>query len=236
MTHPSWPSNAWQIYSWDYDTHAAYYGAKKAAEPLHVQLNLPGNELVVVNTTREDADGLTATTRVVGLDNRELFARADRVDAKANQATLLAAVPLDSLLETNAVVLVALKLTDGAGRVVSENFYWRGREAASYRALSGLAEVRLGLSANAPTPEGPDRVITATLSNRAGVPALNAKLTLVDGSGRRVLPAFYSDNYVALLPGEAKTITVRYPAALKASPSLRLYGWNVARLEVKAGG
>ncbi len=41
MTHPAWPSNTWQIYSWDYDTHAAYYGAKKAAEPLHVQLNLP---------------------------------------------------------------------------------------------------------------------------------------------------------------------------------------------------
>jgi len=40
MTHPSWPSNTWQIYSSDYDTGAAYYAVKKgvragacAAEP-----------------------------------------------------------------------------------------------------------------------------------------------------------------------------------------------------------
>jgi hypothetical protein len=31
MTHPAWPSNAWQIYSSDFDTHAAYYGAQRAA-------------------------------------------------------------------------------------------------------------------------------------------------------------------------------------------------------------
>ena len=30
MTHPAWPSNHWQIYTLDYDTHAAYYGVKKA--------------------------------------------------------------------------------------------------------------------------------------------------------------------------------------------------------------
>jgi beta-galactosidase/beta-glucuronidase len=236
MTHPAWPSNAWQIYSWDYDTHAAYYGAKKAAEPLHVQLNLPGNELVVVNTTLKDENDLTATTRVVGLDNRELFTRADRLDAKANRATALAAVPLDSLLATNGVALVSLKLTDGSGRVVSENFYWRGRDAASYRALNGLARTTLVLNASAPKVEGADRVVTVTLSNRTGVPALNAKLTLVDPGGRRILPAFYSDNYVALLPGETKTLNVRYPAAHTSSPSLRLRGWNVAAAEVKAGG
>src|SRR5690606_8266389 len=39
MSHPAWPSLMWQIYSHDYDTHASYYGAKKAAAPLHVQMN-----------------------------------------------------------------------------------------------------------------------------------------------------------------------------------------------------
>jgi hypothetical protein len=235
MTHPSWPSNAWQIYSWDYDTHAAYYGAKKATEPLHVQLNLPGNELVVVNTTLGDENNLTATTRVVGLDARELFARTDRVDAKANRATPLAAVPLDSLLASNGVVLVALKLADSSGRVASENFYWRGRDAASYRALNGLARTPLELAASAPQVEGADRVVAVTLSNRTRTPVLNAKLTLVDAAGRRILPAFYSDNYVALLPGETKTVNVRYPAAVTSPPALRLRGWNVAPAEVGAG-
>jgi archaellum component FlaF (FlaF/FlaG flagellin family) len=131
-------------------------------------------------------------------------------------------------------VLVALKLTDDAGRVVSENFYWRGKDAASYRALNKLAQAPLELSASAPKVDGSDRVVNVTLSNRGRTPALNAKLTLVDDRGGRILPAFYSDNYVALLPGESKTITVRYPSSVNAPPSLRLRGWNVAPAEVKA--
>ncbi|UVO50563.1 glycoside hydrolase family 2 [Sphingomonas sp. SUN019] len=232
MTHPAWPSNAWQIYSWDYDTHAAYYGAKKAAEPIHVQLNLPGNELIVLNTTQADARGLTARTRVVGLDNRELFTREDRLDALANRATPLAAVPLDRLYATNPVVLVSLTLADRAGRTVSENFYWRGRDTASYRALNDLAPVALTAAAAAPVVAGEDRSITVTLSNGTQTPALNAKLTLVDDAGKRILPAFYSDNYVALLPGEKKTIIVRYPATVTAGPSLTLRGWNVPETKV----
>ncbi|MBB5712674.1 glycosyl hydrolase 2 galactose-binding domain-containing protein [Sphingomonas xinjiangensis] len=232
MTHPAWPSNAWQIYSWDYDTHAAYYGAKKATEPLHVQLNLPDNALVVLNTTREDVRGLTATTRVVSLDNRELFTRSDRVDALANRATQLAAVPLDTLYAQSPVVLVSLQLTDGAGRLVSENFYWRGRDTASYQALNGLAKVTLAAQVAAPVADGSDRLVRVTLSNPSQTPALNAKLTLVNGRGERILPAFYSDNYVALLPGESRVIEVRYPATIDATPSFTLNGWNVAAAKV----
>ncbi|MBB5711314.1 glycosyl hydrolase 2 galactose-binding domain-containing protein [Sphingomonas xinjiangensis] len=232
MTHPAWPSNAWQIYSWDYDTHAAYYGAKKAAEPLHVQLNLPGNELVALNTTQSAARGLTARTRVVGLDNRELFTRSDQVDAEANRATPLSAIPLDTIFVQHPMVLVSLQLHDAQGQLVSENFYWRGRDTAAYRALSDLAPVRLDASAAAPLVAGEDRVIAVTLANTSAVPALNAKLTLVDGQGKRILPAFYSDNYVALLPGERKQIEIRYPVSVTAAPSLTLRGWNVPEVPV----
>jgi hypothetical protein len=233
MTHPAWPSNAWQIYSWDYDTHAAYYGAKKATEPLHVQLNLPGNELVVLNTTREDRPGLTAVTRVVGLDNRELFTRTDRLDAKANRATQLAAVPLDRLLAEHGAALVQLRLTDEAGELVSENFYWRGKDPASYRALNGLPQVPLTLTAKPIRTHG-ERHVMVTLGNASQAPALNAKLTLVDSRGERILPAFYTDNYVALLPGETKQITITYPESVSEVPSVRLRGWNVAAQEVRA--
>ena len=232
MTHPAWPSNAWQIYSWDYDTHAAYYGAKKAAEPLHVQLNLPGNELVVLNTTQADARGLTATVKVVGLDNAALFTRTDRLDALSNRATPLAAVPLDRLFATNPMVLVALTLRDAAGATVSENFYWRGRDAAAYRALDTLAPATLTARQGATATEGEDKVVSVTLANVGAVPALNAKLTLVDPAGKRILPAFYTDNYVALLPGETKTINVRYPATVTARPGFTLRGWNFAQQSV----
>ena len=44
--------------------------------------------------------------------------------------------------------------------------------------------------------------------------ALENKLTLVNaGDGTRILPAYYSDNYVSLLPGESKEIEIEFPAA-----------------------
>ena len=232
MTHPSWPSNSWQIYSWDYDTQASYYGAKKATEPLHIQVNLPGNEVVVVNTTRDDANGLTAHERIVSLDNRELFARSERVSAKANQTTTLAPLPLNALMAKDPMVLVELKLTGAGDRTISENFYWRGNELSSYRALDDLPQAPLVLAAQI-QDRGAERSVTATLSNRGRAPALNAKLTLVDAKGNRILPAFYTDNYVSLLPGESKIITIRYAATVTAQPSLTLRGWNVVPQQVK---
>src|SRR6185437_10075119 len=111
MTHPSWPSNAWQIYSSDYDTHAAYYGVKKACEAVHAQMNLPDFRLAVINTTREARANLTLRTRVVSLENRVLKERSDKLTATANATTSLAALDLQPLLEKERLVLVTLTLT-----------------------------------------------------------------------------------------------------------------------------
>jgi hypothetical protein len=58
-------------------------------------------------------------------------------------------------------------------------------------------------------------------------PALNARATLVDAAGQRILPAYYSDNYVAVMPGETRTITVRWPATAGTAAAVMLEGWNV---------
>ncbi len=47
--------------------------------------------------------------------------------------------------------------------------------------------------------------------------------------GDDVVPAFFDDNFVSLLPGESRTIRVRYRAADlgKAPAHLEVSGWNV---------
>jgi hypothetical protein len=228
MTHPAWTSNAWQIYSSDYDTHAAFYGIAKAAEPLHVQVNLPGNEVVVINTTRDNAPGLTATTRILGLDGKELFTRRDRLNAGANRDTVLPALPLASLLTTHPMLLVSQTLTDKGGRVLSTNFYWRGKDEDSYRALNDLPQVPLRAKLAAPVVVGQEQELRVTLTNPGATPALATKLTLLDAQGQRILPAYYSDNYLSLLGGETQVVTIRYPARSGPAPHVALRGWNVA--------
>jgi len=163
----------------------------------------------------------------VSLDNRQLFTRTDRVDALANRATPLAAVPLDAIFAKEPMVLVQLRLMDG-NTLVSDNFYWRGKEPASYRALNALPQTPLRLTAGPVGTSGQDELVRVVLQNQSPTPALNAKLTLVNDRGERILPAFYSDNYVSLLPGESRTIEVRYPAGKGDAPHFMLSGWNVA--------
>ena len=129
------------------------------------------------------------------------------------------------------MVLVSLKLADAKGRPVSENFYWRGKDAA-YRALNALASATLTAQAAAPVVDGGDRAIFVRIANTGRVPALNATLTLRDALGKRILPAYYSDNYVASLSGETKTITVRYPATATVVPAFTLRAWNAVETPV----
>ena len=75
---------------------------------------------------------------------------------------------------------------------------------------------------------GDDLAIEVTLRNKGTVPALAAKLTLVDATGRRILPAFYSDNYVSLMPGDTHIIEIHCAPAHTANAQINLRGWNIA--------
>jgi hypothetical protein len=70
--------------------------------------------------------------------------------------------------------------------------------------------------------------VTVQLSNPSTVVSLENKLTLIDaGDKARILPAYYSDNYISLLPGETRAIQVEYPASAGHGPAeLTLRGWN----------
>lgn len=232
MTHPSWPSNAWQLYSSDMDTHAAYYGARAGAEPVHIQLNLPDNALMVINTTRSDLPGLTARVRVTDLAGRTLFQQEKPLSAPANTATGAGTVDLAPLMAGGDMVLVALELTDANGALLSRNFYWRGRDTAAYRELNAMPPITIALKAKSAAPVGEDRPLALTLTNTGETPALAIKLTVLDKSGARVLPAYYEDNYVSLMPGEERAITVRVPASAKPA-SVAIRGWNTPEEAVK---
>jgi hypothetical protein len=60
---------------------------------------------------------------------------------------------------------------------------------------------------------------------------LSSKLTLLNADGARILPVYYSDNYIALMPGESRIITTTFnsPGAMR----LDRRGWNVAPLSLE---
>jgi hypothetical protein len=243
MTHPSWPSNSWQIYTSDYDTPAAYYAVAKACEPVHAQLDLPDFRLTVVNTTREPKRSLRLRSRVVSLENRVLLERVDKIDAPADDVVTLEPLNLKREMEKERVVLVELTLTDSNGKQLSSNTYWESQADEDLTRLSNLPNQPLELSANAAQAPGPGpgpgqqspegAIVRITLQNRGRTPALLAKVTLLNAAGQRVLPAYYSDNYVTLLPGESRDIDATCPAEGSECKKVSVAGWNVAPATVE---
>jgi hypothetical protein len=234
MTQPAWPSTTWQILSSDYDTQASFYGTKKACEPVHVQLNLATYSIDVINTTATALPGLTVSAKVYSLANALLFQAKEQKDAPADSATGSLKLNLAPLL-AQGMVIVKLELLDASGKTVSQNLYWLGAESSSYRELTRLAVAQLKMSVSESAVDGKGKV-TVELTNPGTVVSLSNKLTLVSSKDKmRILPAYYSDNYVSLLPGETRRIEIEYPASAgKDGAEVMLRGWNVAPQAVSA--
>ena len=230
MTQPAWPSNTWQILTSDYDTQSSFYAVKKACEPLHAQLDLSNYNVAIVNTTNEPRPALLLTANVYSLDNKLLFHHEEKRDAAADAVTDGFRLELAPLFLSEGVVLVNLELRNSAGEVVSRNLYWLGADSSSYRRLNRLPLASLSATAKS-TRSSNDVRVQIELRNTGTTAALANKLSLLNATdGSRILPAYYSDNYVSLLPGETREIEVTYPAKSATGPAqLALRGWNLTK-------
>jgi Exo-beta-D-glucosaminidase Ig-fold domain/Glycosyl hydrolases family 2/Concanavalin A-like lectin/glucanases superfamily/Glycosyl hydrolases family 2, TIM barrel domain/Glycosyl hydrolases family 2, sugar binding domain len=226
MTQPAWPSNTWQILTHDYDTQSSYYAVKKACEPVHVQLDLSNYEVAILNTTTQSRAGLSVSARVNSLENKLLLHQEGKSDAAADTVTDGFKLDLAPLLSANPVVLVKLELRDSAGAMISDNLYWIGADGEADRALDRLPAIPLTVTAKS-FHDGEKGRVQVALQNPGATVSLQDKLTLLNADGSRILPVYYSDNYVSLLPGETREIAIEYPASAAAGATqLAIRGWN----------
>jgi hypothetical protein len=230
MTQPAWPSNTWQILNADYDTQSSFYAVKKACEPLHVQLDLSNYNVAVVNATNDPQAALSLTANVYSIENKLLLHKEEERDAAADAVTNAFKLELAPLLSSEGVVIVNLELRRSSGEVVSRNLYWLGADNASYRRLNRLPPASLSAVAKS-TRVGENVRVRVELRNTGTTVALANKLTLLNADdSSRILPAYYSDNYLSLLPGESREIEIEYPAASANGPAqLALRGWSLTK-------
>lgn len=225
MSQPAWPSTMWQILSSDYDTQSSFYGTMLGAEPLHVQLNLANYGVDVVNATTVAHTALTVSARVLSLSNELLMQNSQLIDLATDSVAHAFRFALASLLP-RSMVLVELQLTDAAGTMLSRNLYWLGEKPSSYRELNRLPAVPLRMTGSVATA-GTETTISLKLMNSGSAAALASKLTLLGSDGKRILPAYYSNNYISLLPGESETVQIHFPfAAAGKEARITLRGWN----------
>jgi hypothetical protein len=128
------------------------------------------------------------------------------------------------------VYYLRLKLIDQDKKLIDQNFYWLSQPGKSYEKLNDLKQVSLKWEfKNNPTGQK-----IATISNPSDETAFFIRLKIVDAkSGELVLPVYFSDNYITLLPGENREIGVDMGLLPKnidpKSVTMGIEGWNVKK-------
>ena len=221
MSHPAWPSVEWQTYSWDYETFGSYYGSRKACEPVHVQMNLDDHDVVVLNTTTSALKDMKVALTCHDLAGKKLSAKVVKdVDVPANSRVDLFKAELEGM---KGNYMVRLVLSDGKGKVVTVNDYMmRGEGTEDFTAFNSLGKAKVRM-----------RKLSGSryeITNTSGNIAMNLKFNLVNPeNGEIILPAYFSDGYFHLLPGEKRTIEVHSPSA----GAIAVEGYNVDNTTLK---
>ncbi|MFE0518353.1 exo-beta-D-glucosaminidase [Streptomyces sp. NPDC058954] len=256
MFNSGWTSLHWQLMDRYLDQGGAYFGAKKANEPLHVQYSYDDRSVVVVDNRHTAASGLNVRATLFDPDGTQRYDKTvTGVNVHGDGAHTTALTLPSSVSGLAKTYLLRLTLTDGSGKEVGRNVYWLSTEPdtldwahtdwyytpttgyADLKGLASMAQVPVSATASTVSSAGTSTT-TVTLRNTGGgrTPSLLTDVHLVDARGRPVLPVRWSDNEVSLWPGESVTLTARYRTAdlHGSAPRLRVSGWNTPEHTVPA--
>jgi hypothetical protein len=222
-----WPSIQWQIFDWFRRPMVSYYFIKRANRPVHVLWSPLDDEVFAVNHRTETFCGMVHAD-VYDFNMKKLFSVKQPVEisADASSAIGLKMKRYDNVPE--GVYFMKLRLVDMQDAPVSDNFYW----IPTHEKLTGLEKLpKVTVSQTvAFRVEGDETVGTITIANPTDQLAFFVRAILQkEGDGFEVLPVFWSDNYVNLLPGESQTLEVRISTEhlCGQKPVVRLEGWNL---------
>ena len=233
MSQSAWPSMVWQTYDYYYDTNAGYFGIKKANQPINAILNQSTNQLSLVNATPNARTGLQTTLTVYDLNGKVVHEANFQNDIAADSTTVLCTMP--TLTGVTPIRFVRTTVSDKDGNRLADNFTWLNATTyQDYKALNDLASVKLSTDRATFTTDGSTVTGKVTLRNDSNTPALMIRVKLQNDKGERVLPVYYDDNYLSLMPGESRTVTMEFDSQYLngGTPVLSVEGWNITAAEI----
>jgi exo-1,4-beta-D-glucosaminidase len=259
MLNNAWPSLHWHLYDYFLNPAGAYFGAKLANEPVHIQYSYDTHAVMGVNHTLGHEHGLQAVIRVYTLDGSVAYEQhLKNIDLAGNSARQLAMLP--ALKGLSSTYFIELRLASADDKPISRNVYWLPTQAdeldwahstwyltpvtryADMTSLQSLPTAPAKIRATM-RHEGGEDVATVTLT----VPAASRGVALFQhvslkrsAGGEPMLPILWSDNDVTLWPGESLTLTAHLgatgaPAAAASgasTPVVEVSGWNLATQHV----
>ncbi|MRR19193.1 glycosyl hydrolase [bacterium] len=198
-----WPALKGQFYDWYLDQNAGYYGFRHGAAPLHLQFNPVDSAIYAINATFKERKGLRLDAVLTDEAGKEIWKRSQESVMAPNSITRIWDVDLRG--STAKVQFLKLRITYvSTGLPIDDNTYWFPLNGDG-RELMGLAATKV-VGQMMKSNKGK---FTVDLANSGDVTAFFVRMKVIRASdGEMVAPVFFDDNYIALLPGEKKSVQV----------------------------
>jgi mannosylglycoprotein endo-beta-mannosidase len=226
-TQNPWTALRGQMYDYYLDPNACLYGLHNAGASLHAMCNPADGMIMTVNNTFHSWHDVMLQVKAVDLNWKDSLLSQVFCDISPTSVQKYFSVKsaTDKLREKLGVFLI-VRLLDAGQHILSDNLYWLPDASGNYSGLQRMNQAFVK-SEIIKISEGK---IEVSISNAVNSPvAFFNRISLVNNqTKKRILPVFFSDNYISVLPGERKTITIEYsPSVVKKMACVSISGWNV---------
>ena len=251
-----WPCLSWSIVDWYGTPKPSYYFLKRASRPIHISADYERyvwkagetfkTDIYLLNDTQSSLKGLTYLAKLINCEGNVLTEKTGKAATGANSSAKISGIEYmipESMKGKTFFVSVVLR--DTSGDRISDSFY--------PIAVSGTGSLEdycnifaeINKTPKSPLkvePLNPEIIIEKDgignarlhISDTAQSPAFFIRVRIVEESG--TLKTFYDDNYISLMPGETKIISVQFRSKdLKNMPQnmhLEVSGINCSTLEL----
>lgn len=222
MSQAAWPSMICQLYDHYFEYTASYFAVKKACRPVHVLFDPRNNDIRLANNTTKKLTGAVVKAVLYNLNGEKVSEQTAKISVDATSAKSCFVL---NKKPTNEVHFLKLEAIVDNKQVI-DNFYWLSDTDEQCLALNIIPKVNLEIKQKVVVEKNEVKVIVFLQNNTSNISLLN-KLKIKTANGESVLPVFFSDNYVSLVPGESKTITLSFEnKAAYQQAVLNVESWN----------
>jgi len=245
MLNSAWPELFWQLYDWYLMPNGAFYGTKKACQPLNVVYNYGDKNVYLTNSLWQDQNNLEIEVSIYDINSELVFSETLKSEIAANTSKLILELPELKKLSTTYFINLQVKKE---GQIEASNFYWLSTQPdvhnweksewfytpytdyADFTQLNQMELVQVKSRFTTKENSMGDQIISCELENRSNKIAFFIELAIKDkATNETIVPVFWDDNYLSLMPGEKRIVKAKIQKiyADKKELTYRIKGLNL---------
>jgi exo-1,4-beta-D-glucosaminidase len=225
-SNAAWPGFNWQIYDWHLRPNAGYYTMKSACKPLHVQFSHDDGGIQVVSTISQKLTNAAVKAVILSADGKKQIEKQFKADVYANQTVSIDSVK--DLINDDSLYFIGLDLVDQTGNIIDRTVTWTQKNTKWHELLS-IPTVDVACKLIHKNQINGEIEYSLKIQNISALPVINLMAEITNGAfGKEILPAFWEDNALTMMPHETRNIKVKVRKALiTKTPFLMIEGLNV---------